>query len=170
MTSEQFHDVQVRVIGDRSSLTYHCKFPFKSCQCVVCRRQPPCRFGRQHLVPIHYQLEIFELLTDTTYDLYLFAVRSNRVSTRSLLPPEYPSIRIKYGSHRPDRRRHRHCPVGTVRGRGCTNTFSSLSARSQLWWILRNIHGVISVSKQFSFLPIVGSINRLYYRGSNHML
>ena len=110
------------------------------------------------------------MLTDTTYDLYWFAVGSNRAITRVLLPPEYPSIRIMFGFDRPDRRRHRHCPgAGTVRVRGHVPTPSTpLSLRSRLWLTLRKNYDAISVSNHFSFLPIVGSINRLYSLGSNH--
>ena len=80
-----------------------------------------------------FNMEMFELVKDTTYDLYSFAVRSNRVST-----PEYPLIRIMFGSERPDSRRHRHCPGGTVRGRGHETAPSApLSTPSRLWLTLR---------------------------------
>ena len=48
-----------------------------------------------------FNLENFELRADTTYDLDLYAVRSDRVSRRRLLPPDYPFIRIMYESYRP---------------------------------------------------------------------
>ena len=79
-----------------------------------------------------FNMELFELSADTTYDFYLYAVRSDRVSGRRLLPPEYPFIRIMYGSDRPDRRPHRHCPGGCGSWLGaCTNT-SPIKAISTL--------------------------------------
>ena len=64
----------------------------------------------------NFNLELLQLLTDTTYVHYSFTVRSNMVITRRLLPPEYTFIRIIYGSNRPDCRRH-HLPGRTVGGR-----------------------------------------------------
>ena len=168
-SSEQSHNVQVRVLA-----YYYCVIPPKSCQCFVWRLQTPSLADSAAKTMFRFTInqELFELLTDTTYDLYWFAVGSNRAITRVLLPPEYPSIRIMFGFDRPDRRRHRHCPgAGTVRVRGHVPTPSTpLSLRSRLWLTLRKNYDAISVSNHFSFLPIVGSINRLYSHGSNHMV
>jgi len=108
--------------------TYYCIFPCRSCRCFVCRRQPPslAASAANIFFQFTFNLELFELSADTTYDLYLYALRSDRVSRRRLLPTEYPFIRIAYGSDRPDRRRHRHCPGGDGSWQGaCANTFSS---------------------------------------------
>ena len=108
-------------------LTYYCKFPSKSCKWFVCRRKPPslAASDANTLFRFTFNLKLFELLKDTTYDLYLFAVRSNRVCTRRFLPPEYPLIRITFGSDRPVRRRHLHCPGGDGSWQGtCTSIFS----------------------------------------------
>ena len=112
-----------------------------------------------------FNLELFGLSSDTTYDLYLYAVRSDRVGRRRLLPPEYPFIRIAYGSDRPGRIRPRHCPGGDGSWQGaCTNTFSSSVKRSLLWRTF-GISCVNSVSNRFPFLPIVVYIGSLYSLG-----
>ena len=122
------------MLGDLRPLTYYCTFPCRSCQCFVCRRQPP---PSPLLLPTpcfdSHSTWNFELLTDTTYDLYLFAVKYNRVSRRRLLQPEFPFIRIVYGSDRPDRRRHRHCTEGDGSWQGhATTTSAPISKRSRL--------------------------------------
>ena len=112
-----------------------------------------------------FNLELFELSADTTYDLYLYDVRSDMVIRRRLFPPEYPFILILYGSDRTDRRLHRHCPGGGCSWLGaCTNTCSSIKAIATLVE-LRNCCGVIPVSNRYSFLPIVIHISALYSLG-----
>jgi hypothetical protein len=118
------------------------------------------------LFRITLNLELFELSADTTYDLYLYAVTSDRVSRRRLLPPEYPFIRNMYGSDKPDHKCHRQCPGVAVRVWGHAPTLSApLSTLSLIWWNLKNCCGVISVSNCYSFLPVLIYIRALYILG-----
>ena len=142
-SSELLHDVEIWVLGDCMS-PHLLQIPLQILSMLRLQTATTslAASAANTLFRFTFNLELFELLTDTTYDLYLFAVRSNRVSRRRLLPPEYPFIRIVYGLDRPDRRRHHHCPGGDGSWQGaCTNTFSSrikaimtLAAfRVQLW-------------------------------------
>jgi hypothetical protein len=90
------------------------------CTCNICRRQPPSLFALSARVVFNYvfNIERFELTADTTYDQYVYAVRSNRVHSSKLLPPEYPIIRMffLFSQHLPQNQHHYHCP-----GRGTWN-------------------------------------------------
>jgi hypothetical protein len=85
-----------------------------NCSCNICRRQPPSLFALSARVLFNYvfNIERFELTADTTYDQYVYAVRSNRVNSSKLLPPEYPVIRVFFffSGRLPQRQHHYHCP------------------------------------------------------------
>jgi hypothetical protein len=83
-----------------------------NCSCNICRRQPPSLFALSARVVFNYvfNVEHFELTVDTTYDQYVYAVRTNRVSSLKLLLPEYPIIRDFFLFGRLPQRHHCHCP------------------------------------------------------------
>ena len=68
----------------------------------------PRSYSRKYPVSFHVQPENLEFKADTTYDFYSYAVRSDRVCRRRLLPPAYPFIRITYRLDEPYGRLHRH--------------------------------------------------------------
>jgi hypothetical protein len=86
--------------------------PWVHCSCNICKRQPPSLFALSAWVVFNYvfNAEHFELTVDTTYDQYVYAVRTNRVSTLKLLPLEYPFIRVFILFGRLPQKHHYHCP------------------------------------------------------------
>ena len=83
------------------------------CVCNICRRQPPSLFASaSNIVFIMvFSLERFELTRDVTYEQYVYAVSSNRVSGWILLPPDFPIIQVEYRLECcPFHKLHLNCP------------------------------------------------------------
>jgi hypothetical protein len=86
---------------------------------------PSLAASRKLHVPIHLQPgNVWIASRDYIWSL-LVRRQANRFSTRRLIPPEYPSICIMYGSDKPDHRRHRHSRWDVSLQGALTNTFSS---------------------------------------------
>ena len=91
-----------------------CHAPDEACSCNICLRQPPSlRLSALHAInTLIYDLERFELSALTTYDEYVYVVRSGEASNSQILPPEYPEIRVWYHHDflaDSPARFHRHC-------------------------------------------------------------
>ena len=65
-------------LGGIIYLTYYCIFPSGPCQYTVCRRQHHSHANSAANILFHltFNMDNFELTADTTYDLYLYGVRS----------------------------------------------------------------------------------------------
>jgi len=75
-------------------LPFHACDLSDDCACKICTRQPPTLAACAQHVLFNYMLHLrrFRLAVDTTHDLYVYAVRSNRGPRENLLPPEAPVI------------------------------------------------------------------------------
>ena len=64
----------------------------------MCTRQPPSLADSARHVVFNYTLHLdrFHIATDTTYDQYVYTVRSNRVLQVNLLPPEAPLFSVGF--------------------------------------------------------------------------
>jgi hypothetical protein len=71
-------------------LPFHACDLSDDCRCKLCTRQPPSLADSARHVLFNYtlHLESFRLDVHTTYDCYVYAVRSNRVPQINLLIPE----------------------------------------------------------------------------------
>ena len=91
----------------------NCQLP-AACRCNVCLRQPPSlRDAASHVLFRHvYTIRhSFHLGPNTTFNEYVYAVRSRRVNWERLLPPEFPNIRIRCASDTGHTRYHHvTCP------------------------------------------------------------
>jgi hypothetical protein len=89
-----------------------CRLPAADCRCNICVRQPPSLGdSAAHLVFNNlFNLEQFELTVDTTFQQYVFAVKSGRANFWNLLPPEFPSIRIWFRFDSYPHKLHRDFP------------------------------------------------------------
>ena len=101
-----------------------CRAPDEACSCSICLRQPPSlRLSALHTInTLLFNVENFELSALTTYDEYVYVVRSGEAHMPQILPPEYPEIRVWYQSDflaDSTDRYHRHCP-----GAGPWGTFT----------------------------------------------
>jgi len=67
-------------------------------ECKVCTRHPPslADSARHFLFNYTLHLDRFHLEGEVTYDLYVYAARSNQVPQDALLPPEAPAITVWY--------------------------------------------------------------------------
>jgi len=104
-----------------------------------------------------FNLELFELSADTTYDLYLYAVGSDRVSrrtTRVSIHPYHVWFRKAWSLTSSSLFGWWRFVAGA-----CTNTFCSPIKAIATLVDLRNCCGVISVSNRYSFPKIVIYIN-----------
>jgi len=83
------------------------------CSCTICRRQPHSLLASASntLFQLVLELDRFALTNETTYGQYVIAVRSRRVPTRRLLPPEVPFIRLRFRCDAISRKLHHHCQV-----------------------------------------------------------
>ena len=134
--------------------TFACQGP-ADCSCDTCIRQPPFLLASATRIIFKYvfQIERFQLTAYTTYDQYVYAVKSKRVSTRKLLPPEYPVFRVKFYFDHPYRKLHCRCTSeGSWYGKYRTVFKSDTKAvkalvehRKQFWCDF--------CSKPLSFLP-----------------
>ena len=127
----------------------------------------PRSFSRKYPVSFHVQPENFEFMADTTYDFYLYTVRSDRVCKRRILLPAYPFNRITYGLDESYGRRHRHCPeVGSnYSWLWHAPTSAPISKPSLLCCALRYCCCVLFVSNLYSFLQIAIYIRYLHSLG-----
>jgi len=99
----------------RSTVTLYsqhtCKLP-KDCACNICLRQPPSLRGLTSQAVFHltFNIENFKLSPDTTYDLFEYAVRSNRVPIQNLIPNSFPILNLMF-THESNSvlNLHRHC-------------------------------------------------------------
>jgi hypothetical protein len=68
------------------------------CSCTIFRRQPPFLLASASntLFRLVLELDRFALTNETTYGQYVIAVRSRRVPTRRLLPPDIPFVRLRF--------------------------------------------------------------------------
>ena len=84
----------------------------RDCRCTVCARQPPSLLGiaSNTLFRLVLGLGRFVLTRETTYDQYVLAVRSNRVPTQQLLPPDFPDIRLHFRCNVFAYKLHHNCP------------------------------------------------------------
>jgi hypothetical protein len=57
-----------------------------------------------------FELEQFELTRETTYDQYVWAVRSCLVPVHQLLPPDFPEICLLFRCNVFAYKLHHHCP------------------------------------------------------------
>jgi len=69
-----------------------------TCTCKICTRQQPslADCARHVLLLYAMNVRLFRLRYDTTYDQYVYAVRSNLVPLASLLPPQAPRISVTF--------------------------------------------------------------------------
>ena len=90
-----------------------CNLP-ENCSCNLCITQPPFLVASAtHIVFNHtFNLEKFELTVDTTYEEYVYASLSNKVSSQKLLPPLFPKIEVslRCDKHNFETKLHIHCP------------------------------------------------------------
>lgn len=86
-----------------------CRQPYP-CNCIICRWQPPSLRDLCSWVVFH-DVARFELTVNTTFDQYVYAVKSNRVPLLKLLPPKYPFIRLWFRFDSFQHKLHRDCPV-----------------------------------------------------------
>lgn len=84
----------------------------RDCRCTICARQPPSLLSSASNTLFRLVLEIgrFELTRETTYAQYIQAVRSYRVPTNQLLPPDFPNIRLHFRCNVFVYKLHKHCP------------------------------------------------------------
>ena len=91
----------------------NCQLPV-ACLCNVCLRQPPSLQGAASHVLFRQAYTIcnsFRLRSSTTFNEYVYAVRSGRVDEERLLPPEFPNLRIRCASDTAHTRYHNiTCP------------------------------------------------------------
>ena len=82
------------------------------CRCTVCARQPPSLLGlaSNNLFRLILEIRMFVLTRETTYHDYVMAVRSRRVPTHQLLPPDFPDIRLIFRANTFAYKLHHHCP------------------------------------------------------------
>jgi hypothetical protein len=90
-----------------------CQVP-APCTCNLCVRQPPSLMASSSHVLFNVICNIgrFEITAGTTYDEYIYEVRTGRVDITRLLPPQYPLITVLLCFDRLDRCVHAHCPGG----------------------------------------------------------
>jgi len=84
----------------------------RDCRCTVCACQPPSLLSLASNTLFRLVLEVgrFVLTRETTYDQYVLAVRSNRVPTQQLLPPDFPDIRLHFRCNVFAYKLHHNCP------------------------------------------------------------
>ena len=114
----------VRIASWNIAPSPQCRAPHEACSCVICLRQPPSlRLWTLHTIrTLIFDMERFELTALTTYDEYVYAVRSGEASVSQIGPPEYPEIRVWYQHDflaDSIARFHKHCP-----GAGPWGTFT----------------------------------------------
>ena len=61
------------------------------CRCTVCVRQPPS-LASYNLFRLIFEIRMYVLCWETTYHDYVMAIRSRRVPTHPLLPPDFPDM------------------------------------------------------------------------------
>jgi len=88
-----------------------CQRP-NDCSCSICRRQPPSLLASASHTLFHMVLELdrFALTIETTYDQYIMALRSRRLSVQQLLHPNIPHIRLRFRCSSFSKKFHSHCP------------------------------------------------------------
>ena len=92
-------------------------FGIDTSYCNIFKRQPSSLLASTaHIVfNLLLNLERLELTKDITYQQYLYAVNSNRVSNWKLIPPEYPALHVQFRFCCPRHRLHHECPgMGTM--------------------------------------------------------
>ena len=86
----------------------------EDCSCGICLRQPLSLFAS--VLDVYTRmvrnLPGFELMSNTTYEQFVYAVESEETDIRNMLPPEFPEMRLWFRFSHPtfDRRFHRDCP------------------------------------------------------------
>ena len=73
-----------------------CRLP-DTCRCNICLRQPPSlRDAVSHVLLKHvYNIQhMFRFSSHTTFNEYVYAVRTGRVDIERLLPPQFPTITL----------------------------------------------------------------------------
>jgi len=104
----------VQCVGDfHTSLLALCACQLRrdDCPCIVCRRQPP--YLRDICSNAYFlNLPDFELNSHTTFQRYVYAVNSGLVSTRKLLPPDFPTIQLVFYHDTFETKTHADCPGG----------------------------------------------------------
>jgi len=82
-----------------------------NCSCNICKRQPPSLLASAAHMVFNYifNLQQFELTSNTTYAQYVYAVSLYCMSRRKLLPPDYPNIHVLFRFHDPYCKLHYHC-------------------------------------------------------------
>ena len=129
-----------------------CRLP-DTCHCNICLRQPPfLREAASHvLFKQVYNIEhMFRFSSHTTFNEYVYAVRSGRVPVTKLLPPQFPSITIWCASNTSHTISHHvTCPgKGVWRSVMTTNLRSReaavkiLSSRSEPFWCMHCSRGL----------------------------
>ena len=107
----------------------NCQLP-AACRCNVFLRQPPSLHGGASHVLFRQVYTIrhsFRLGASTTFNEYVYAVRSGRVDEERLLPPEFPCIRIRCASDTAHTTYHHlTCP-----GKGVRNNIMMTKFRSR---------------------------------------
>jgi len=81
------------------------------CSCTICRRQPPFLLASASntLFRLVLELDRFALTNETTHGQYVIAVRSRRVPTRRLLPPDFPFVCLRFRCDAFSRKLHHYC-------------------------------------------------------------
>jgi hypothetical protein len=70
---------------------------------------------------------VFKLTQNTTYQQYVYAVRSNLVTDRwRVQPPEFPLVEVSFHFHRLPQRLHDHCPGQGSRAGAYAYSFDNL--------------------------------------------
>jgi hypothetical protein len=126
-----------------------------ACSCNICCRQPPILQSMAVRVVVHHVLsvgELFELTQNTTYQEYVYAVRSNLVTERwQLQPPEFPHVEVSFRFDRLPHLLHDHCP-----GRGGRRLvrlpipLAAWRRRLPKWCIAKRRSGAVSARRPSS--------------------
>ena len=120
-----------------------CVHPDEACSCSVCLRQPPSLLSPDSnmLFNVILDLENFTLTSETTYQQYAVATKSNKVPHQQLLPPDYPDVLVRFRCDVFARKLHHHCPGNGTWEVEMKRTFhshadaiGSLSTLQTLFW------------------------------------
>jgi hypothetical protein len=94
-----------------------CHLP-ATCRCTVCLWQPPSlRDAASHVLfrDVYKIQHVFHLISNTAFNVYVYAVRSGRVDTERLLPPAFPIITLWSATNTSlNSSHHLTCPVHGV--------------------------------------------------------
>jgi hypothetical protein len=100
------------------------------------------------------ELDQFVLTSETTYSQYVQAVSSHRVPTQTLIPPDFPVIRLRFLCDTSAYKLHRHCPGDGTWEVDMRRTFRSEIETIRYLAVLENLF-CCRYCKSSSFIPSV---------------